>query len=95
MEEKKKKIYERPLLVYLITVSGLAIFLSILALFDEKGISIGSYFLYGGVIIAFIGFLFINTGAQMGDGRKHSRYLRDEFFFKKVRKKEKPFQRVV
>jgi hypothetical protein len=92
----KKKISERPLLLFLSTFMGLAVFLTILAMFDGKDIlfAVGTYFLYGGIIVVIIGFAFLNKGSRW-DGYSQSEYIRNPEYFKQVRVQERPFERIV
>jgi len=93
----KKKLFERPLLVFLFTFIGLAVFLMILAMFGGKGIlfSAGTYFLYGGIIVVVIGFAFLNKGTSRWDGYAQSDYMKNPEYFKKVRAQDRPIERIV
>jgi hypothetical protein len=96
-KESNERIFERPLIVFFLTLFGLALFLVILALFDGEGASnlIGTYFLFGGAIVTIIGFVFLNKGSNRGDGYARSSYMNNQEYFKKVRAQEKPFERVM
>jgi len=93
----KKKISERPLLVFLFTFIGLVVVLTVLAMFDGKGIlfSVGTYFLYAGIIVAIIGFAFLNKGSSRWDGYAQSEYMKNPEYFKNIRAQERPFERIV
>ena len=98
-DENKKSILKNSVLVFLITVFALAIFLVIIAEFDERDLPsiIGTYFLYGGIISTIIAFALINRGSNSrwkGDSAQ-SKYISDHEYFKKTRAHEKPFERVV
>lgn len=95
-EESKKKTSRRPLLVYLLTCTGLILFSTILFLLDASSLStIGTYFLYSGIIVAVIGFAFINQGGNSrGSGLAQSMYLKNTEYFSRVRKEEKPFEQL-
>lgn len=94
----KKKLLERPWMVFLLVFLSLAIVLTLLAVIDEKGspIVISTYFLYGGLIVGFIGFLFLNKGSgDKWDGYSQSSYMKNDEYFKKVRAEQKPLERVI
>lgn len=94
-DEEKKKIPERPLLVFLIAFLSQAVFLAVLAFFNREGLSnsIGTHYLFGGSIVAVIGFAFINKGSNRWDGS--ARFIKNDNLFKKIRAAEKPFEQVV
>ena len=96
-DNDKKKILERPLLVFLFTFVGLAVLLTILAVLNglDSLFIVGTYFLYGGIIVAIIGFVFLNKGSNRGDGYTQSNYLKSDEHFKKIRAQEKPIERIV
>ena len=93
----KKKILERPLLVFLLTFVGLAVLLTILAVLNglDSLFIVGTYFLYGGIIVAIIGFVLLNRGSNRGDGYTQSNYMKSDEHFKKIRSQEKPIERIV
>ena len=96
-DNDKKKILERPLLVFLFTFVGLAVLLTILAVLNglDSLFIVGTYFLYGGIIVAIIGFVFLNKGSNRGDGYTQSNYMKSDERFKKIRAQEKPIERIV
>ena len=96
-EENKKKISERPLIVFLLSVTGLAFLLTILALIDEQGFStvIGSYFIYGGMFVATIGLLLLKGSSERGTSLAKINYVKNSEYFKRAKKEEKPFIRIV
>jgi hypothetical protein len=96
-DSSKKKISEKPFLVFLLTFVGLAVFLTILALFNETSIElvVGTYFLFGGTIVAGVGFALLNKGSgDKWDGYNQSNYTRNDEYFKRVRTHEKPLERI-
>ncbi|MGB8980525.1 MAG: hypothetical protein WCC12_01500 [Anaerolineales bacterium] len=97
-DNHKKKLLERPWMVFLLVFLSLAIVLTILAVIDGKGspIVISTYFLYGGLIAGFTGFLFLNRGSgDKWDGYGQSEYMKNDGYFKKVRAEQKPLERIV
>ena len=97
-DNSKKKISEKPFLVFLFTFMGLAVCLTILAMFNETslGLVVGTYFLFGGTIIGIIGFFFLNKGSgHKWDGYNQSNYMRNDEYFKRVRARERPYERIV
>ena len=95
INKDKKKISERPFLIFLIALLSEAVFLAVLAFFNGEGLSnsIGNYYLYGGSIVALIGFAFINKGSNKWD--RGARFIKNDNLFKKVRAEEKPFEKIV
>jgi hypothetical protein len=97
-DQGKKKFFERPLVVFVLTFVGLAVVLAILAIIEGKGspLVLGTYFLYGGIIVGIIGFLFLSKGGTFkGDGDSQSLYRNNTEYFKKKRAEEKPLERVI
>lgn len=96
-DEKKKRLSEKPFLIYLLAFSFLVVLLTSIAIFDRQGLIlvVGTYFLYGGVIVATIGFGLLNKGTNDGGGDAQSTYMKSDEHFKRGRKQEKPFERVV
>ena len=91
-KDKKKKIWEIPSLIYLFTSVGLIFILTIIALFTPKGLVIlDTYFLYGGIITVLTGLFFLNRGSNLNQ----SRYMKNDDYFHKVRKQERPIEGVV
>ena len=96
-DNDKKKILKKPLFVFLVTFVGLAVLLTILAVLNrlDSLFIVGTYFLYGGIIVAIIGFVFLNKGSNRGDGYTQSNYMKSDEHFKKIRSQEKPIERIV
>ena len=96
-DNDKKKILKKPLFVFLVTFVGLAVLLTILAVLNrlDSLFIVGTYFLYGGIIVAIIGFVFLNKGSNRGDGYTQSNYMKSDERFKKIRAQEKPIERIV
>ena len=96
-DNDKKKILKKPLFVFLFTFVGLAVLLTILAVLNglDSLFIVGTYFLYGGIIVAIIGFVFLNKGSNRGDGYTQSNYMKSDEYFKKIRAQEKPIERIV
>ena len=96
-DNDKKKILKKPLFVFLVTFVGLAVLLTILAVLNglDSLFIVGTYFLYGGIIVAIIGFVFLNKGSNRGDGYTQSNYMKSDEHFKKIRAQEKPIERIV
>ncbi len=96
-DENKKKILGRPFIVFLIAFLILVIILTLLALLSRVPLmdSIGTYYLFGGSIVAIIAFLFVNKGTHKGSGFDQSKYISDDNYFKKARAQEKPFERII
>ncbi len=92
--EDKKKISERPLLVFWITFLSQAVFLAVLAFFGRDfPKSVGNHYLYGGAIVTIIGFAFINKGgSRWSSGVAHKK---NDKLFKKIRAEEKPFEQII
>ncbi len=94
--EDKKKISGRPFLIFLITFLSLVAFLTIMAFFaKEFPNSLGNHYLYGGSIVALIGFTFINKGGNRGDRGGAARYIKNDKLFKTMRAEERPFERII
>jgi len=97
-ETSKTKFFERSLIVFVLTFVSLAVVLAILAMIEGKGspLVIGTYFLYGGIIVGIIGFLFLNKGGTLErDSDSQSLYRKNIDYFKKKRAEEKPLERIV
>jgi hypothetical protein len=97
-DQGKKKIFERPLIVFVLTFVSLAVVLAILAMIEGKGspLVIGTYFLYGGISVGIVGFLFLNKGGTLErDSDSQSLYRNNIEYFKKKRSEEKPLERVI
>jgi hypothetical protein len=73
----KKKLYERPWLIFVITFLGLILLLSLFALVDATNFpsSIGLYYLGGGIVAGAIAFAFINKGKGSRGGWLQSKQI--------------------
>jgi hypothetical protein len=96
-DDSKKNLFKSPLFVFLFTFVSLAVLLTLLTLLNglDSLFTICTYFLYGGMIVAIIGFAFLNKGSSRWDGYTQSKYIKNDELFKKIRAEEKPFERIV
>jgi hypothetical protein len=93
----KPKLSQRPIVVFLSVFLILGILLAILAVLEGKGslTSIGTFFLFGGGIVAILVFAVLTKGTTRGSISPKSPYLKNPENFKKIQTEEKPLVRIL